>query len=106
MTERQSHTLAWLGELTQILRVPPDLVIQTVSHDPGIPTLDFGPDLPKPQDVHLPASSDNQENWRHALAELLAHEGWQTCLINLVGIPVHTIETTRDNMRWQDGGVP
>jgi hypothetical protein len=102
MTERQSHTLAWLGELTQILRIPPDLVIQTVSHNSGIPTLDFGPDLPKPQDVHLPASSDNQENWRHALAALLAHEGWQTGLINLLGIPVHTIETTRDSLRWQD----
>jgi hypothetical protein len=102
MTEGQTYTIAWLGELTQLLRIPPDLVIQPVSHDPNIPTLDFGPDLPTPYELHLPIS-DEQESWRHALADLLAHKAWQTCFINLLSIPIHSIETMRDGMRWQDG---
>jgi hypothetical protein len=103
MTEGQTYTLVWLGELTQLLRIPPGLVIQPVSHDPNIPAFDFGPDLPTPHAIHLPTSFGDQENWRHTLAELLTHKAWQTCLINLLSIPIHSIETTRDGMRWQDG---
>src|SRR5262245_27874210 len=98
MTERQTCTLAWLGELTQLLRIPPDLVIQPVSHDPNIPALAFGPDVPTPHEIHLPSSSDEQESWRHALANVLSHKAWQTCCINLLSIPIHSIETMRDGM--------
>jgi hypothetical protein len=103
MTEGQTYTLAWLGKLTQLLRISPDLVIQPVSHDPNTPALDFGPDVPTPHEIRLPIASDDQESWRRALADLLTHKTWQTCLINLLSIPIHSIETTRDGLRWQDG---
>lgn len=103
MTERQSHSLAWLGELTQFLGLAPDLVIQPVGHEPGIPTLDFGPALPQPEEMHLPTPSDTQDHWRRTLTELLDRREWKLCLINLLGIPVQTLAIERDGARWQDG---
>ena len=105
MTERESHSLAWLGELTRVLGLTPDLVIQPVGHEPGIPTLDFGSALPQPQEIHLPNPSDTQDHWRRALTELLNRQEWRIGLINLLGIPVQTLAIERDGARWQDGSA-
>lgn len=105
MGETRAYTLAWLGELMQMLRLPPDLVIQPVVPDSGIPPLEFGSELPAPHELRLPISSDNQEEWWYAWGRLLTHETWNTCFINLLGVPPRTLMTTRDQTRWQDSAA-
>lgn len=105
MEETETHTLAWLGDLLKLLRLPPDLVIQPVAPDSSMPPLDFGSGLPVPHDLPLPAAFENQEAWQQALGYLLTHQAWNTCLINLLGVLPRTLSTTRDDTRWRDGAA-
>ena len=105
MEEIGTHTLAWLGNLLRLLRLPPDLVIQPIAPDSSMPPLDFGAELPAPHVLQLPTAFENQQEWQQALEHLLTHQAWDTCFINLLGVPPRTLITTRDDTHWRDGAA-
>ncbi len=99
-----THKANWLHELLAILDRPPDLVVHPTQDGPTQPVIDFGPELPAPHPVKLPAARDQPQSWKDELTAALVGDGWSTCLIYPMAFPARprAMEEGADDRRFHD----